>query len=97
MRLLLQIGPMLTQDQGQLGVHTLSLREEQRSAEHYATLSERPLKTVLLHVVPVKIITLNGNCLTTYGLLDNASRGTVISSDIAKKIRAQGTEGNDFL
>ena len=67
-----------------------SPREEQRVTEHYATLSERPHKTVLLHVVPVKIITLNGNCLTTYGLLDNASRGTVISSDIAKKLELKG-------
>lgn len=41
------------------------------------------MKTVLLHVVPVKVIAPNGSALTTFGLLDNASRGTIISSDIA--------------
>lgn len=44
-----------------------------RTTEQYATVTGTVSKTVLLHVVPVKVIAPNGSVLTTYGLLDNAS------------------------
>ena len=43
---------------------------------------------VLLHVVPVKVLSNGGKSLTMYGLLDNGSRGTIISSEIAERLRA---------
>ena len=45
---------------------------------------------VLLHVVPVKVLSNGGKSLTTYGLLDNGSRGTIISSDIAERLNIDG-------
>ena len=64
---------------------------EQRSTVQYATLTEPTrMKTVLLHVIPVKISSLDGKFITTYGLLDNGSRGTMISSDVAKELGLKG-------
>ncbi|KAK3727751.1 hypothetical protein QZH41_005215 [Actinostola sp. cb2023] len=51
---------------------------------------EQQNKAILLHVVPVKIMAPNGKSLTTYGLLDNASRGTVICVDVARKLGLKG-------
>ena len=48
------------------------------------------IKTVLLHVIPVKITSPDGRFVTTYGLLDNASRGTIISQDVAKELGLKG-------
>ena len=53
--------------------------ENPRAIEQYATITEAPSRTILLHVVPVKVIAPSGSSLTTYALLDNASRGTIIS------------------
>ncbi|XP_048587898.1 uncharacterized protein LOC125571976 [Nematostella vectensis] len=64
--------------------------EPHRQTEQYATFSERATGTVLLHVVPVKLIAPNGNSLTTYGLLDNGSRGTMISSEVSAKLEPKG-------
>ena len=61
-----------------------------RTVEQYATATENLSKTVLLHVLPVKVIAPNGCVLTTYGLLDNASRGTIISSDVANTLGLKG-------
>ena len=61
-----------------------------KSTEQYATVTEKTSSTVLLHVVPVKVIAPNGRSMTTYGILDNASRGTMISKDIAKKLGLEG-------
>ena len=63
-----------------------------RTTEQYTTVTGNVLKTVSLHVVPVKLIAPNGFALTiaTYGLLDNASRVTVISSDIANTLGLKG-------
>ena len=47
-------------------------------------------RTILLHVVPIKVIATNGSSLTTYGLLDNASRGTIIRSDFANSLGLKG-------
>ena len=49
-----------------------------RAMEQYATITEAPSRTVLLHVVQVKVIAPSGSSLTTYALLDDASRGTII-------------------
>ena len=37
--------------------------------EQYATITESPSRTILLHVVPVKVIAPSGSSLTTYALL----------------------------
>ena len=56
-----------------------------RAMEQYATNTEAPSRTVLLHVVQVKVIAPSGSSLTTYALLDNASRGTIISKITVKR------------
>jgi len=61
-----------------------------RTTEQYVTVTETVSKTVLLHVVPVKVIASDGSVLTTYGLLDNTSRGTIISSDVANTLGLKG-------
>ena len=53
--------------------------------EQYATITEARSRTVLLRVVQVKIIVPSGSSLTTYALLDNASRGTIISKITVKQ------------
>ena len=40
-----------------------------RTMEQYATITEAPSRTILLHVVPVKVIAPSGSSLTTYALL----------------------------
>ena len=45
---------------------------------------------VLLHVIPVKVSTKDGNSVTTYGLLDNASRGTIVDANLAKRLNVKG-------
>ncbi|XP_068684275.1 uncharacterized protein [Montipora foliosa] len=62
-----------------------------RHTAQYATVTQPgSTKTVLLHVIPKKITSSDGRSVTTYGLLDNASRGTVISGDVAKELRLKG-------
>ena len=57
----------------------------------YATVTEPTKKnTILLHVIPVKISSSDGKSITTYGLIDNGSRGTMISSDVAKELDQKG-------
>ena len=56
-----------------------------RAMEQYATITEDPSRTDLLHVVQVKVIAPSGSSLTTYTLLDNASRGTIISKITVKR------------
>ena len=66
--------------------------ERSRTVDQYATATKTTAspRTILLHVVPVRIIAPQGNSITTYGLLDNASRGTIISKDIANILRLEG-------
>jgi Mn-dependent DtxR family transcriptional regulator len=45
---------------------------------------------ILLHVLPIRVMSLEGKSLTTYALLDNASRGTILSSDVAKRLNIDG-------
>ena len=61
-----------------------------RAIEQYATITEAPSRTILLHVVPAKVIAPSGSSLTTYALLDNASRGTIISKNIANSLGLKG-------
>ena len=42
--------------------------------------------------MPVKVLTKDGNFITTYGLLDNASRGTVVDAKLAEKLNVTGTK-----
>ena len=65
--------------------------EDKGRIESYTTLTDENRKAVvLLHVVPVKVILNGGKSLTTYGLLDNGSRGTIISSEIAERLNIDG-------
>ena len=65
--------------------------EDKGRIESYTTLTDENRKAVvLLHVVPVKVISNGGKSLTTYGLLDNGSRGTTISSEIAERLNIDG-------
>ena len=64
---------------------------EPRSTVQYATVTEpTKKKTVLLHVIPVKVLSSDGKSITTYGLLDNGSSGTMISSEVAKELDLKG-------
>ena len=57
----------------------------------YVTVTEpTKKKTILLHVIPVKISSSDGRSITTYGLIENGSRGTMISSDVAKELYLKG-------
>ena len=58
--------------------------------EQYATITEAPSRTILLHVEPVKVIAPSGSSLTTYALPDNAPRGTIISKNIANSLGLKG-------
>ena len=66
--------------------------EGSRTVDQYATATKTTAssRTILLHVVPVRVIAPQGNSITTYGLLDNASRGTIISKDIANILCLEG-------
>ncbi|KAL9977579.1 hypothetical protein ACROYT_G014998 [Oculina patagonica] len=66
------------------------LPEEKERVDSYTTLTEEKHQVVLLHVVPVRVLASNGKSLTTYGLLDNASRGTIISDDLAEILDIDG-------
>ena len=57
-----------------------------RTVEQYTTDTKTTVSSriILLHVVPVRVIAPQGNSITTYGLLDNASQGTIISKNIAR-------------
>ena len=61
-----------------------------RAMEQYATITEAPSRTIILHVVPVKVIAPSGSSLTTYAFLDNASRGAIISKNIANSLGLKG-------
>ena len=64
---------------------------EVRSTVQYATVTEpTKKKTILLHVIRVKISSSDGKSITTYGLIENGSRGTMISSDVAKELDLKG-------
>ena len=64
--------------------------EQEKKTEQYATITNTTSKLVLLHVVPVKVLSPQGVSVTTYGLLDNASRGTMISSELANELNLKG-------
>ena len=66
--------------------------ERSRTVDQYATATKTTAssRTILLHVVPVRVIAPQGNSITTYGSLDNASRGTIISKDIANILCLEG-------
>ena len=63
---------------------------EVRSTVQYANVTEpTKKKTILLHVIPVKISSSNGKSNTTYGLIDWLTWNHV-SSDIAKELDLKG-------
>ena len=43
-----------------------------------------------MHVVAFHVLSNSGKSLTTYGLLYNASRGTIISEDLAERLDNDG-------
>ena len=66
--------------------------ERPRTVEPCATATKTTAssRTIQLHVVPVSVIAPQGKSISTYGLLDNASRGTIISKDMANILRLRG-------
>ena len=58
--------------------------------QHATAIELAKKKTILLHVIPVKISSSNGKSITTYGLLDDGSCGTMISSDVANELGLKG-------
>ena len=65
-------------------------QEEKRVADIRTTITDPKKRTILLHVVPVKVTSEKGNSVSTYGLLDNASRGTIIDKSLAKQLKLTG-------
>ena len=55
-----------------------------------ATKNTASTRTILLHVVTVRVIAPHGNSITNYGLLDNTSQGTIISKDIVNILSLEG-------
>ena len=55
--------------------------ERLRTFDQYATAIKTTAssKTTLLHVVPVRVIAPQGNSITSYGLLDNASEELLLA------------------
>ena len=58
--------------------------------QHATAIELTKKKTILLHVIPVKISSSNGKSITTYGLLDDGSCGTMISFDVANELGLKG-------
>jgi hypothetical protein len=81
-------GKKLPEDQREVEPDKQSVQE--KKTEQYATITNTTSKFVLLHVVPVKVLSPQGVSVTTYALLDNASRGTMISSELAKELNLRG-------
>ncbi|CAB4008456.1 Hypothetical predicted protein [Paramuricea clavata] len=81
-------GKKLPEDQKEVEPDKQSAQE--KKTEQYATITNTTSKFVLLHVVPVKVLSPQGVSVTTYALLDNASRGTMISSELAKELNLRG-------
>ncbi|CAB4017463.1 Hypothetical predicted protein [Paramuricea clavata] len=65
---------------------------QQDSMASYTTMTQGKENHILLHVVPVKMLTKDGNSVTTYGLLNNASRGTIVDAELAEKLNVKGTK-----
>ena len=57
---------------------------------HKATVDSAQRSSVLLKVVAVRVLSDNGNAITTYGLLDSAAVSSLITSDLAQKLQLQG-------
>ena len=76
--------------EGQKEVEPDKQSAQEKKTEQYATITNTTSKFVLLHVVPVKVLSPQGVSVTTYVLLDNASRGTMISSELAKELNLRG-------
>ena len=56
-----------------------------------ATMENSKRSFVLLKVVPLSVIADNGAIVTTYGLLDTAAVSSMITSQLAEKLKLQGT------
>ena len=56
-----------------------------------ATTENSKRSFVLLKVVPLSVVADNGTIVTTYGLLDTAAVSSMIMSQLAEKLKLQGT------
>ena len=56
---------------------------------HKATVASAQRSFVLLRLVPVRVLSGNGNDITTYGLLDSAAVSSLNTSDLAQKLQLQ--------
>ena len=52
--------------------------------------SQKLFREPSYYTSPIKVIATNRSSLTPYGLLDNASRGTILRSDIANRLGLKG-------
>ena len=57
---------------------------------HKATVDRAQRSFVLVKVVPVRVLSENGNAITAYGLLDSAAASSSITSDLAQKLQLEG-------
>ena len=56
---------------------------------HKATVDRAQRSFVLVKVVPVRVLSENGNAITAYGLLDSAAVSSLITSDRAQKLQLE--------
>jgi hypothetical protein len=84
-------GKKLPEDKKEVEPDKQSVQE--KKTEQYATITNTTSTFVSLNVVPVKVLFPHGVSVTTYALLDNASHGTMISSELAKELNLRGTKG----
>ena len=59
-----------------------------------ATMENSKRTFVLLKVVPLSVVADNGAIVTTYGLLNTAAVSSMITSQLAEKLKLQGTPEN---
>ena len=77
----------ISQTQGMVNIQALNLG----GTVQYATAREPTKnKIILFHMIPAKISSSDGKLITIEGLLDNGSRGTMISSDVAYELGLKG-------
>ena len=53
-------------------------------------MTKEPSKRVLMHILPVKVKTIDGRKASTYAILDNDSRSTLIRDDFAQGLTLKG-------
>jgi hypothetical protein len=76
-----------------VGTMTLSI-DEFKSTNN---LTSKQRNEVLLQVIPLRIISEDGNQVTTYGLIDSGSDVTMIDPSLVERLRIKGSSGRISL